>query len=236
MEKLNENSNDILEEVEDIEEDLEEINLEPFEEESATKNEKIVAICEKCKKPIYDINKLKHVETKKHAGRSIVANRLKICEDCYLKYKQNLKKREEQKEDNYNIDLKKRLIKSLTYPFLFALIGIVVGAFLGGALGAILLGIGAFTFSACLFLGNNVVGDVWESVATWSIHLPGMIFEFDLHGFILFFVFKLAIAVLSFVFSIILVILATLLGMIVSIFVYPFALVKNIRKVPDQLI
>lgn len=235
MEEIIDDTNDILEEVDDTEEDVKEIDLESIDEKPTKVNKTIVAICQTCNKPIYDANKIKHVETKKHVGRSTVVNRLMICENCYLKYKQKLKKIEEQKVEDYNKDLKKRLTKSLTLSFLYGLLGIVIGALLGGGLGATLLGIGAFTFSACLYLGNNVVGDVWLSVATWSIHLPGMIFGFDLHGFILFFVFKLAIAILSFVFSIILIILATLVGMIVSIFVYPFALVKNIRKVPDQL-
>ena len=123
----------------------------------------------------------------------------------------------------------------MTWPFLIAAVAAVAGAFIGGAIAAVLVGVGSFAFSACLFLGNNFVEDLWLAIATWSIHLPGLIFDLSLDGLILFLVVKIVLAVLGVIFGILLVILATLLAMVVSIFVYPFALVKNIRKVPDQL-
>ena len=108
MEEIIDDTNDILEEIDDTEEDVKEIDLESVDEKPTKANKTIVAICQTCNKPIYDTNKIKHVETKKHVGRSTVVNRLMICENCYLKYNQKLKKIEEQKVEDYNKDLKKR--------------------------------------------------------------------------------------------------------------------------------
>ncbi|MBE6533574.1 MAG: hypothetical protein E7678_01200 [Ruminococcaceae bacterium] len=93
------------------------------------------------------------------------------------------------------------------------------------------LGIAAFTLISCLILANNFVGDVIVEIMSWSfLKLPMLIFELDLDGIIWFLTVKLLFWILGLVLGILFGILAIGVGGIISIFVYPFALVKNIRE------
>ena len=74
------------------------------------------------------------------------------------------------------------------------------------------------------------------NVFSWGfVSMPGLIFELDLDGIIWLLTVKLLFWILGFVLAILCGILAIALGLIVSIFVYPYALVVNLRSNPDEV-
>ena len=72
---------------------------------------------------------------------------------------------------------------------------------------------------------------MWVNISTWSIKLPGVIFTLDLDGIFFLIAVKILGALLSLAVTIFCVIFATALGFALSIFVYPFALIKNIKGI-----
>ena len=94
------------------------------------------------------------------------------------------------------------------------------------------LGIGVlmFTFSSCIVLDNNFVGEVFVSVLEWGfVRMPGVIFTLDLDGIIWLLTVKLLFWLLGFALAILCGILGFIIASVLSVFVYPFALYKNIK-------
>ena len=94
------------------------------------------------------------------------------------------------------------------------------------------LGIGVvmFTFSSCIVLDNNFVGEVFVGILEWGfVKMPGVIFTLDLDGLIFLLTVKLLFWILGFVLAIICGILGFIIASILSVFVYPFALYNNIK-------
>ena len=133
----------------------------------------------------------------------------------------------------------KRRIHSFVWGGLAALILIIVGivtsvntndyinlAFWG------VVGILAFTLISCLILDNNFVGDMVLEIFSWGfVKMPGLIFTLDLDGIIWLLTVKLLFWILGFILAIICGILAIALGLVVSVFVYPFAIYKNVKGI-----
>ena len=132
----------------------------------------------------------------------------------------------------------KRRIHSFVWGGLVALVLIGVGIWFSVNSGdftnlAIFGGIGAlaFTLISCLILSNNFVGDMIAEIFSWGfVTMPGLIFELDLDGIIWLLTVKLLFWILGLALAAAAGLLAIVLGLIVSIFVYPFALGKNIRE------
>ena len=92
------------------------------------------------------------------------------------------------------------------------------------------IGVAMFTFSSCIVLDNNFVGEVFVSILEWGfVRMPGVIFTLDLDGIIWLLTVKLLFWVLGFVLAIVCGILGFIIASIVSVFVYPFAIYKNIK-------
>jgi hypothetical protein len=73
-----------------------------------------------------------------------------------------------------------------------------------------------------------------EAVASWGyVTFPGLIFSLDLDGILWFIAVKITFWLIGVIIGTLCTILAVLLGMALSIFVYPFALAKNIRH-PEE--
>ena len=173
-----------------------------------------IALCTKCNSPIYDR------------------------EDIFRDFKDRITCRacEEETErtisDNKIKKAKRRRILSL-------ILGIPIGIAL--IIGGICLvpeywgfwiyfGISMFTFISCCLLANNFVGEMSISIFSWGfVRMPGLIFSLDLDGCLWFITVKLLLAILGFLLSVACAILAILIGGLVSLFVYPYALTKNIR-------
>ena len=92
------------------------------------------------------------------------------------------------------------------------------------------IGVAMFTFSSCIVLDNNFVGDIFLSILEWGfVRMPGVIFTLDLDGIIWLLTVKLLFWILGFVLAILCGILGFIIASVVSVFVYPFALHKNIN-------
>jgi hypothetical protein len=89
----------------------------------------------------------------------------------------------------------------------------------------------AFSFISCLILDNNFIGDMVLDIWGWGfIKLPGLIFTLDLDGIIWLITVKLLFWVLGIVLATLCGLLALIIGSIVSVFVYPFAIYKDIKE------
>ena len=92
------------------------------------------------------------------------------------------------------------------------------------------VGVAMFTFSSCIVLDNNFVGEIFVSILEWGfVRMPGVIFTLDLDGIIWLLTVKLLFWILGFVLAILCGILGFIIASIVSVFVYPFAIYKNIK-------
>ena len=89
-----------------------------------------------------------------------------------------------------------------------------------------------FTFTSCLILDNNFIGEMVVEISSWGfVTMPGLIFSLDLDGIIWFLTVKLLFGLLGIILAIICTLLAVVIGLLISIFVYPFALIKDIRGI-----
>jgi hypothetical protein len=94
------------------------------------------------------------------------------------------------------------------------------------------IGVMAFTFLSCLILDNNFIGDMVSEIFSWGfVNMPGLIFSLDLDGILWMLTVKLLFWILGLILAIICGILAIALGLAVSLFVYPFALAKNLKGI-----
>ena len=114
----------------------------------------------------------------------------------------------------------------LTAVILFVL-GIIleeIGIFTGVA-------VAGFALVSCLILDNNFIGEMIVEILSWGfVDMPGVIFTLDLDGLLWLLTVKLLFWILGFMLAFLVGIFAITLGLLLAIFVYPFALVKNIRK------
>jgi hypothetical protein len=69
-------------------------------------------------------------------------------------------------------------------------------------------------------------------VFSWGfVKMPGLIFTLDLDGIIWLLTVKLIFWILGFILAALCGVLAIGLGLVVSLFVYPFAIIKNIKDI-----
>lgn len=130
-----------------------------------------------------------------------------------------------------------RRIHSFVWGGLAAVFFIVMGI-MGASentdtlIGCLVLAVLSFAFISCLILDNNFVLDMVGGVFSWGfVQMPGLIFTLDLDGIIWLLTVKLLFWILGIVLAILCGLLALTLGLIVSPFVYPFAIIKNIKGV-----
>ena len=185
-----------------------------------------LAVCEQCNRPIYESNEIFRKEGKV------------FCAECNKKNEER-KRFEEENRHQYIIEsAKKRRILSFVFGGLAAIIALIIILNLKNPFTesinivptAIFTPLALFTFISCCILNNNFVGDMFLSIATWSIKLPGLIFTFDLDGCLWFIGMKILFAILGFLFGLLAFLLAWTISLPVSIFVYPYAIITNIKK------
>ena len=124
-----------------------------------------------------------------------------------------------------------RRIKSFIWGGVTAAALVVLGIATENILPMIIIALTGFTLVSCLILGNNFIGEMIAEIFSWGfVRFPGLIFTLDLDGIIWLITVKLLFWVLGFLLAILFGILAIALGLLLSVFVYPFALVKNIRN------
>ena len=208
-------------------------------------NEKpVLAVCQNCNRPIYNGNEIKRFSVRQLTDsmrRTYTTIDKVYCEDCNNKRIAKEEKEKKIQQSRFEESLRKRRIHSLIWPTVLLLAGLIAGIvfFVKGntTYGAVSLALGVtlFTFVACLILYNNPIIDMWDTISSWSIKFPGILFTLDLNGILGFFAIKIAFAILGFLISIAAFLFANVFCMIASLFIYPFALAKNIKKVPGQL-
>lgn len=93
----------------------------------------------------------------------------------------------------------------------------------------IFLSVAMFTFVSCCLLENSFVADMFFCISSWSIKAPGLIFTFDLDGILWLIGMKILFAVIGFVIGVIMFFLGLVISASVSVFVYPYAIVTNIK-------
>ena len=178
----------------------------------------VLAVCEKCNRPIYDASRM--------VRNSSEPNRVK-CIDC-------VRKENDEKYDKAVASGKRRRVHAFIWPTLVFIVGMLV-SFLalsgtGRSIG-IVASVLAFALLACLILYNNVVSEVVWDVLEWSaVTFPGIIFSFDIDGFIFLILMKILFFVLSVAITLGCAVLAFAIGGVVAVFVYPFALGKNFKS------
>ena len=104
------------------------------------------------------------------------------------------------------------------------------GADMGTFIFGIVLSVLTFTLISCLILDNNFVGEMVSAVFGWGfVRMPGLIFTLDLDGIIWLLTVKLLFWIIGIILATLTGILAVVLGLVVSLFVYPYAIIENIR-------
>lgn len=198
------------------------------EKEYIVKEQKpVLAVCEQCNKPIY--NGAEIVRKTTHYGRSSTTKIL--CKSCDEKNK----KRAHELAVAHGLLQRKRsflwggliTVAAVAIALIATLsanldTGIVIAATVGAAL--------FFPFLSCLFLQNNFIGDLFETISSWSIRMPGVIFSLDLDGIVWLLTVKLGLWILGGLISIACFLLAVAVCLVLSIFDYPFAIVKNFKN------
>jgi len=187
----------------------------------------ILAVCEQCNKPIYDGIEIVRLTDYDYMGNTTTKILCKTCDD----------KNKKQAHETAVYQGIQRRKKSFLWGSIFTVLIVIValvatliakastGIVVGATVGSLLF----FPFLSCLYLDNNFIWDMVETVASWSIRLPGLIFELSLDGIIWLLTVKLLFWILGGLVSILCFILAIILGLAISIFVYPFALSKNLK-------
>ena len=188
----------------------------------------VLAVCEQCNKPIYNGKEI--VRIKEYDGETKV-----LCKDC------DAKNKEKAHSNNVSYGLAQRKksfiwsgIISGTLLTIFIICAITGGWDFGMTAFYVGVSIAAFTFSSCLFLKNNFIEDIVITVGSWGyVRFPGLIYTLDLDGIIWLLTVKLAFWIIGLLLATAFFILSVIVGLVVSLFVYPFALAKNIRC-PEQ--
>ena len=97
-----------------------------------------------------------------------------------------------------------------------------------GVLYSIIFSYVVFADIYCIVSGS-FIGDVFLSVASWSIHFPGIIFSWDIGGFIFLIVMKILFAILGFFFGLFVLFLAIFLSAALASICFPFVLIHNVK-------
>ena len=202
----------------------------------------VLAICDRCHKPIYKPEDLKrHEERTQVLKGRITETQVKtvtLCGSCEIKRLEEEKIKEEKAIRRKKYELKKIRIHSFVWPGLLALALIIFGIVnltsgnnqVGFSL--IIISIFAFTFLATIILDNTFVSDVWITVRDWGfVTMPGIIFELSFDGLVFLIVVKILFFIIGMIISIAAFILATVLAAALSIIGYPLGLYRNIKGI-----
>ena len=133
----------------------------------------VLAVCEQCNKPIYNGNEI--VRKTVYHGRSPSTTKV-LCRSCDEKNK----KAEYQAAVAHGKLQRKRSflwggLATVAAAGITLAVTLSVGATIDTVIGSIIATILLFPFLSCLFLQNNFVGELFETISSWGIHFPGLI-------------------------------------------------------------
>lgn len=178
----------------------------------------VLAVCHHCNNPIYETSDIVH-----DRSNSI------LCRSCYFK----------QKEHSSNVRIQKSQ-KRRMLSFIFGPLASIAALFLCIKIDSfnsplntaisVLFILGVFTLVSCCLLANNFIGYMELSILIHAfVKWPGLIISFDLDGCLFFIGMKILFFVLEILVAIAVCLFALLAGCAISLFVYPYAIIKNIR-------
>ena len=197
------------------------------------------AVCSNCNRFIYDSNELHFVKEKHyfHSGKTnrSVEKQLTLCEECYQNKIETEKKEREQKEKERKEDFITKRKNSFRNGIIVAVIFVLlaISAFVDKSIdagfGMLLFGAIGYCFAATLSLKNSFIPDMWLVIVSFGfVKFPGIIFEASADGLVFLIAMKLLFFVLGMILVGIAVIIASIIAALLSVFVYPFALRKNL--------
>jgi len=188
-----------------------------------TAQKPVLGVCEKCNKPIYEGSDLiRHRSSPRSSPRI-------YCSSCNKKRLKNI-------QDQKFLEGKANRVKSYWLGGFAAAVALALGLWLSiptgdalNILAAVVISFLVFTFVSCLILDNNFVWDMTGTIFEWGfVRMPGVIFSLDLDGLLWLLTVKLFFFIVGTIIAITFGILGIVLGLLISLFVYPFALRKNI--------
>ncbi|MCI5744720.1 MAG: helix-turn-helix domain-containing protein [Erysipelotrichaceae bacterium] len=236
-------STDDLFEIEKPPQDVKEKNQPQIIEKviiKETEKKLVFGVCEQCKKPIYKAGDLFNVNEsyRVSSGRTThIESRKKIlCKECNEQRILQEKRDEEYRKKQEQAAFRKTRIHSFIWPSLLAIIFLIVTikSFVDGntssGIGFLVITVLSYTFLGTMILNNTFLTDMWLEVASWGfVKMPGIIFSFSFDGIIFLIAMKIFLFLLGIVLAVLAASFATALALGLSIFVYPFALVKNLK-------
>ena len=183
----------------------------------------VLAVCEDCNKPIYEGNDI--VRRTQHHGKTAV--HVVYCSVC-------AKKRDRTAAINQMAEAKKDKKLAIGWGIAFAVIvGVGLGVFTPIHFWAILLAFCTFCLTGCVFIDESFVGEMWQSMISWSFHAPGVIFDLSLDGVL----WLIAVKVLFWIIGVLFAIVAFLVGTAIGFLFAPFAViydyVQNDKEIKD---
>ena len=96
-----------------------------------------------------------------------------------------------------------------------------------GVLYSFIVAYGIFSMIYCI-LSGSYIGDVFMWCSGISIRFPGLIFSWDIEGFIWVITMKIFFAILAFLFGILTLLFAIIFSASLGMFSFPFVLIHNI--------
>ena len=184
----------------------------------------VLAVCEDCNKPLYEGKDI--VRGIKYHGKTHIP--YVICTKCD-------QKRKKKSAEIEMAEAQKSRTRAIVWGIVFALI-VGVGLFFVPEIRfwSILLGFCTFCLTGCVFIDESFVGDMWQTMISWSFHAPGVIFTFDLDGVL----WLIAVKILFWIIGVLFAILAFLFGTAVGFLFAPFAViydyVQNAKTIKEQ--
>ena len=206
----------------------------------------IIGFCSKCNKPIYEKDDLFRVDDSYYVGsgrsRRLEQRQATLCKDCNEIRVLDEDRQEQARKRQVDDKLRKRRIHSFVWPTLLAITFLIfsIVCFSSGYVSSgvwwIIFAVLGFTFLGTMILNNTFITDMWMEVSAWGfVRMPGIIFSFSFEGIAFLIATKILLSILGFLLALLSFAFATLLAMSLSIFVYPYALSKNMKGIDDEI-
>lgn len=183
--------------------------------------------CNHCGKPVYSNENYHKMNKRLRVGRGTHYTPVILCESCYNKYKAKINSEKKARVDATVKKAVKRRKFSIIVLATMIIAAVLLGVFVNPFISVIVL---LGPFCGCLILNNNKVSDVFLEIAQFGIiSTPGVIFSLDIDGILFAIGFKIFAFLFSIFFGLAVIAFGVFISSIMAVFVYPFALMKNIE-------
>ena len=202
--------------------------------------------CADCHKPVMEGDYFHNVERRSPSG---VKETVMVCDPCFQRHEEEIRRRAKEVEDSMKPkpeEKKKGIFHKITdrddrKPLIWAIIIGVVAAIIALIIfiinvstvgvvwtifGPLLIGYALTATIYCIFTAS-FISEVFMSVASWSIHFPGIIFSWDIEGLAFLIAMKVFFAILGAVLGVLVFLLALSLSALLSVFAFVPLLIYN---------